>query len=188
MIACSREWLSNGFWMPVRALRSSKSCKHHAMSGTSKSLLVIVAQQSTKLSVTDPELPAVICRFLAYASAMAADVTSDAGHVSRSLFMSLLISWMRWNIVRCTAAFTVENHSRCCNAYQYRSVALGRTWNLPVALKTCFRQARMTASHSLLVMSLEMANTTAPVISSGDTRSNAPLCVRGLKSGPDVAM
>ena len=78
--------------MPVRALRSSKSCMHRAMSGTSKSLLVIVAQQSTKFSVTDPELPAAICRFFIYASAIDADVTSVVGEVSRSFFISLLMS------------------------------------------------------------------------------------------------
>ena len=52
MMACRREWLSKGFVIPFKALRSSKICRHHAISGTYISLFVMVAQQSTQFNVT----------------------------------------------------------------------------------------------------------------------------------------
>jgi len=73
-----------GFAIPVKAWRSSISCMHHAIWGTSVTLFVIVAQQSTKFRVSAPELPAAICMFFAYCSASAAEVISDAGWVSCS--------------------------------------------------------------------------------------------------------
>ena len=71
-----------------------------------------------------------------YASAMAAAVMSAAGVVSFSRLINRLISWIRWNVLRCTAAFSVAMRSRSCKAYQYLAVAVGRSLNMPVVLST----------------------------------------------------